>query len=855
MNRTGAIEWTVLPEAASVKDVTFTSNDPSIATVNANGVVFGVAEGETYVVITSVDNPSVFAVCEVTVIDTGLTAVNIYGIAAYDPSETVQGSWITFTDANPADVTAIASAPDAYAAAYAYGTVYGYTTSGDFFYAPFNSLGNVATIPGMAAGYTMISMAMDYTSGIMYGLAVDDNDNICLVAIDTSSGYMQYVAGLTSQCINIAIDERGTAYGMDFDGYLNTINLSTGVCTPIANTGMNVNYVQDMCYDFNTGDLYWAQYYSDGDNGLCRVNKTTGYCEYCGAIGSQGIETCGMFIVPADEPAQPTDVAVTGVTLVPNEVEIRVGQTAQFTAIVSPINASNKNVEWAVDDESIIAIDQNGTIVGLAVGTAMVYVTTEDGNHTAYATVNVTPSLGNFLAGYYFETDPVAEGWTFVDDDNDGYNWEWSLDYNANCAGFDAYEGEGAICSASYVNYVGALYPDNWAISPVIMLPNENADVTFYAKAQDPSYAAEHFAVYVGTSTNPADMTQVSTEWTATGEFIEYSANLSAYAGRAVYVAIRHFNTTDMFWLNVDQVEFWGTGEVEGAHTLTINYVFEDGTEAAPTYTASVPEGITYSVDSPRIAGYIANPAVVTGVMPAEDVTVVVTYTVDPNGLVYGHYFETNPEADGWQFIDDDGDGNNWLWNIGTDYEGFNVYEGAGIITSASYINYVGALYPDNWAVSPAITLPAGSAYVSLYARGQDASYASEHFAIFVGTSDNIYEMTQVSTEYVATGNYVQYTADLGAFLGQTVYIAIRHFNVTDMYWLNVDQFEVFGSDNGTPTPTEPAPTEPVEPTEPAPTEPVTPPAPITGTVSLVGLGVMAILSGAGVVLFRKKED
>ncbi|MBS7258928.1 MAG: NPXTG-anchored protein, partial [Eubacteriales bacterium] len=59
--------------------------------------------------------------------------------------------------------------------------------------------------------------------------------------------------------------------------------------------------------------------------------------------------------------------------------------------------------------------------------------------------------------------------------------------------------------------------------------------------------------------------------------------------------------------------------------------------------------------------------------------------------------------------------------------------------------------------------------------------------------------------------------------------------------------------------PTEPPvePTEPpVEPTEP-PVEPTPTPAPApgTGAATLIGLGVMALLSGAGVVLFRKKED
>ena len=47
-------------------------------------------------------------------------------------------------------------------------------------------------------------------------------------------------------------------------------------------------------------------------------------------------------------------------------------------------------------------------------------------------------------------------------------------------------------------------------------------------------------------------------------------------------------------------------------------------------------------------------------------------------------------------------------------------------------------------------------------------------------------------------------------------------------------------------------PTEP--PVEPTP-EPTTPPTPPTGTIALVGVGIAALVAGAGIILFRRKED
>ena len=83
--------------------------------------------------------------------------------------------------------------------------------------------------------------------------------------------------------------------------------------------------------------------------------------------------------------------AVTGVTIEPSEAELNVGSSTKLTATVLPENASNKNVIYSVDDESILSVDQDGNVTGLSLGTATVTVTTEDGGFTASAEINVIP--------------------------------------------------------------------------------------------------------------------------------------------------------------------------------------------------------------------------------------------------------------------------------------------------------------------------------------------------------------------------------------------------------------------------------------------------------------------------------
>ena len=62
-------------------------------------------------------------------------------------------------------------------------------------------------------------------------------------------------------------------------------------------------------------------------------------------------------------------------------------------------------------------------------------------------------------------------------------------------------------------------------------------------------------------------------------------------------------------------------------HTLTIYYVFEDGSQAADPYTAELAEGEDYFVASPVIEGYVASQSAVSGTMDTEDITVTVVYS------------------------------------------------------------------------------------------------------------------------------------------------------------------------------------------------------------------------------------
>ncbi|WP_185711590.1 Ig-like domain-containing protein, partial [Tannerella forsythia] len=86
--------------------------------------------------------------------------------------------------------------------------------------------------------------------------------------------------------------------------------------------------------------------------------------------------------------AAPT-VAVTGVTLAPNTLTLKVGQTDALTATVAPATATNKAVTWTSSAPAIATVDASGTVRGVSPGTATITVKTVDGGKTATATVTV----------------------------------------------------------------------------------------------------------------------------------------------------------------------------------------------------------------------------------------------------------------------------------------------------------------------------------------------------------------------------------------------------------------------------------------------------------------------------------
>lgn len=127
------------------------------------------------------------------------------------------------------------------------------------------------------------------------------------------------------------------------------------------------------------------------------------YIKVVSVDNPSALDSCMVSVV------QPT----TGITLSHvNYTFNAIGESVQLTATVSPENATNKNVKWASSNESICIVN-NGLVIGVGEGTAVIIATTEDGGHMATCVITVKNKeylLTYVLDGKVYYTESLAEG-------------------------------------------------------------------------------------------------------------------------------------------------------------------------------------------------------------------------------------------------------------------------------------------------------------------------------------------------------------------------------------------------------------------------------------------------------------
>ncbi len=405
---------------------------------------------------------------------------------------------------------------------------------------------------------------------------------------------------------------------------------------------------------------------------------------------------------------------------------------------------------------------------------------------------------------FYDFADSTLSDLTLIDANHDGRNFR--------VYPYGGYGSGKCLKSDSWVaGGVGNVDPDNFVVLPRVTATAASR-ISFMAVDCDmPGTVTEkeHFGVAVSTAgnTNAADFAMVS-EWNSTGTYTEYSADLSAYAGQEIYVAIRHFNTTgDVYFLYVDDIRVTGiqaevTRPAKGAMVYSNGELIASLTHGETSFVHAVNRYdseycIRIIQDGSRESGdYFALAAPQCATTELECLApknLAANWDGEKVSLSWereiGTSFEEDPE--GWAFLDADEDG--FVFGIyaagGMDPDGTPNTTGTNpSLTSFSYINEYGGLTPDNYAFMPLVrVLP--NASMTFWAAGFDPSYPSERFGVAVASEDGM-EINTLQT-WTTGYPYAQYTVDLSAYAGQRVYLGFRHCSTTPAYALCIDNITV----------------------------------------------------------------
>ena len=392
-------------------DITYTIGDETVATVDEDGTVTGIAIGETTVTATVAGTElSATAVVKV--------EKNPGYLIGFFQADIAQGIpldyWVKMSISNPANGTRMTDAYDfiIYAAEFYDGYIYAYAQSkidGLYYYLRINAGSFNYEIMGQ--GDLMVrDMAFDYTTGTMYVTAYSDVIHGGLYQMDLDTAALTLVAdnsaGVT--LVGLACDNEGILYTADDQGNVYTLDKMDGYLTATGITGPTSPYLQAMTYDWNNDSVYWV-----ANGTLYRVDVDAGELVsmgqadlFSGEVMTVGCVVSGMFSIPLTAPVIPETVAPAGVAMAEKST-VAVGQTVTLDAVVLPVSVAQMDgtVRWTSGDETIATVDENGTVTGVSAGTVHIFAADANG-HEASTLVIVTEEPRSFY-GY----DELSHSW------------------------------------------------------------------------------------------------------------------------------------------------------------------------------------------------------------------------------------------------------------------------------------------------------------------------------------------------------------------------------------------------------------------------------------------------------------
>ncbi len=390
---------TVLPENATDKSVTWTSSDPSIAVVDENGNVTGIAKGTASITASCGDlsDSCVVTVLPITVTSITLSANSlemkvgdIDTLTATVFPENAEDKTIVWATSNEGIVTVTA---DGNITALAIGTATITATCGNVYA---SCLVTVVPTPAESVDLNPSKVELKVGENIVISASVNPSNasdkTIVWTASDPSIASVDATGMVTANAI-------GETTINAICGGISASCIVTVVSTPASTIELNPSKaelkvgesmsVTTTIYPETTTDktVTWSSNHPE----IASVDESGNITG--NALGEAIITaTCGNARAECAITVIPTPV--TGIRLTNTTLLMRVGKTSELAAIIAPVDATDPTVTWTSDNESIAIVDANGLVTAIAIGNATI-TATSNSNPSVKATCYVTVEAVN----------------------------------------------------------------------------------------------------------------------------------------------------------------------------------------------------------------------------------------------------------------------------------------------------------------------------------------------------------------------------------------------------------------------------------------------------------------------------
>lgn len=426
-----------------------------------------------------------------------------------------------------------------------------------------------------------------------------------------------------------------------------------------------------------------------------------------------------------------------------------------------------------------------------------------------------------------FETG-IPATWTNIDSDGDTYKW-------TVMPAFRAHTGDSCASSASWVSQaVGAVTPSNWLITPSISLPaGATIKLEYWVSGQDQDYPEENYSLLLSptasvdtTSFTVSLLNEVVTIGDGTeNEYFKRTVILSSYAGTSIRLAWKHFNVTDQFYINIDDIRVYEPlavdAEIVGltlpsnlcelsANTDVTISVRNNGLTAINNVPVSFVKGAAGTPITGTIATINPDQTVEytfttgadfsqAGVLDSVQATVtqpgdllatndksvwVSSMKVDPSDIPYTQDFENQADLLGWSIEDGNEDGASWfLGQTAGQAHGGSVYAGIDWNPDAAL---------NDWLISTCINMTPGDYVVTYWYRAASSTYP-ENLKVAYGSTQTETALTNTIATHAGFTDtvYVQGFAQFTISTAGVYYFGFNAYSDADMYRILLDDISI----------------------------------------------------------------